>query len=191
MKALHLFDIEQVDEVVSPEKLVQTTLDSPASEVFTDFKAHRPLTVEGTTPAADALEMMKQEHVKMKIVVSPNNDFLGVISTIELTERLIVSEVAKGVQRHEVLVSDLMVSRDNLRAFDYEQLQHAKVKEVIQALKDNGLRHCLVVDREHHHIRGVISSSDIARKLRLPVQIDAVISFKSIFEAVRGYRYAS
>ncbi|WP_448212230.1 CBS domain-containing protein [Colwellia sp. MEBiC06753] len=191
MKTLNLFDIEQVDHIISPEKFIQTTLDSPATDVFTDFKNHRALVIEGNTSAAVALEMMKQEHVKMKIVISPSEEFLGVISTNELTERRIVSEVAKGTSRNDVLVSDLMVPRDELRAFEFKELHHAKVSEVIQALKDNGLRHCLVIDRSYHHIRGVISSSDIARKLHLPIEIDSVVSFKKIFEVVRGYRHAS
>ena len=38
MKNLHLFDLEKVDDIVSPEYFEQTTLNSPATEIFTDFK---------------------------------------------------------------------------------------------------------------------------------------------------------
>ena len=191
MKALHLFEIDHVDQIVSPENFVQTTLESPASEVFTDFKQHKALVVLANTPAPRALEMMMQEHVKMKVVLSTDGEFVGVISTNELTERKIVSEVAKGSLRDDVLVSDLMISRDSLKAFDFDELKKARVRDVIQSLKGNGLQHCLVVDHHLEQIRGVISSSDIARKLHLPIQIDNLVSFKKIFEAVRGYKHAS
>ncbi|WP_286232680.1 CBS domain-containing protein [Thalassotalea sediminis] len=190
MKALHLFDIEEVDHIISPENFSHTTLESPASKIFTDFKRAKALVIDADTTAAMALEMMMQEHVRMKIVVSELGDVLGVISANELTERRLVSEIAKGVTRNDVLVSDLMVPCRDLRAFDYQELRQSKVSDVIQALKDNGLRHCLVIDREHHHIRGVISSSDIARKLRLPLEISSEASFKHIFEVVRGYKQA-
>lgn len=191
MKSLSLFNLEQIDHIVSPDNFIQTTLNSMATEVFTDFKDHQALVIKSNTPAADALNLMIQEHVQMKIVVSANGDFLGVISTAELSERRIVSEVAKGIPRDEILVTDLMVARENLRAFEYQELCKAKVSDVIQALKDNGLRHCLVVDRHDHHIRGVISSSDIARKLRLPIAINSATSFNKIFEVVHGYKIAS
>lgn len=190
MKTLHLFDIEKVDHIISPEQLIQTELTSPATEIFTDFKKAKALVIDGNTSAIMALEMMMQEHVKMKIVLSETGEIAGVISANELTERKIVSEVAKGVLREEVLVTDLMVPCEQLRAFDFDQLTQSKVSDVIQTLKGNGLRHCLVIDRQQHHVRGVISASDIARKLRLPIEINREGSFKRIFEATRGYQHA-
>ena len=97
-----------------------------------------------------------------------------------------MTEVAKGTQRHEVLVNDLMISRSDLHAFDYNELQNSQVSDVVNALKNYRLRHCLVLDREHHHIRGVISSSDIARKLNLPIPLDihAKTSFSEIFDVI-------
>jgi len=41
---------------------------------------------------------------------------------------------------------------------------------------------CLVVDRKEHHIRGVISSSDVARKLHLPMRIDTKTTFNEVLE---------
>lgn len=186
MKKLHLFNLDLIDHIVSPEHFEKTTLASSAKAVFTDFKQHEALVIEGDTLATDVLNLMIKSHVKMKIVVSKNNDFMGIISTKELTERHIVAEVAKGSHRHEVLVSDLMISRDELNAFDYNELENAQVNDVVNALEHYRLRHCLVLDREHHHIRGVISSSDIARKLRLPISLDihAKTSFSEIFNVI-------
>ncbi|WP_206484399.1 CBS domain-containing protein [Thalassotalea sp. G2M2-11] len=186
MKNLQLFDLDLVDNVVSPELFEHTELDSPATKVFTDFKMHQPLVIEGDTLASDALLLMKKSHVKMKIVVSSNNDFLGIISTNELSEQSLIAETAKGKNRNEILVSDMMLPKLALHAFDFSEIENSTVNDVILTLKNYGLRHCLVVDRKHHHIRGVISTSDIARKLHLPIDLSIKTSFSEIFEVIHG-----
>ncbi|MGJ8692881.1 MAG: CBS domain-containing protein [Thalassotalea sp.] len=186
MKNLHLFDLEKVDDIVSPEYFEQTTINSPATEIFTDFKYNVPLKIEASTLAVDALNLMMKSHVQMKIVVSESDEFLGVISTIELTEQHIVKEVAKGTPRSEIEVADMMLPRRCLFVFDYQELKKSKVSDVILALEKNGLNHCLVVDRQSHQIRGVISSSDIARKLHLPIMLNNKNSFSRIFKVVNG-----
>lgn len=186
MRNLHLFDLDSIEHIVSPEHVEKTTLASPASTIFTDFKEFEALLVEKDTPAIDVLNLMIRSHVKMKIVVSKNNDFLGIISTKELTEQHIIAAITKGTERHEVLVSDLMITRENLHAFDYNEVESAQVTDIVKSLKNYSLQHCLVLDREQHHIRGVISSSDIARKLQLPIPIDihAKTSFCDIFNVI-------
>ena len=126
---------------------------------------------------------MMKEHVHMKIVVSPNEDFLGVITSNEVSEQNIMSKIAQGFTREDLLVSDVMILRASLHAFNFEELEKAKVYDVIEALKHYKVRHCLVLDKKHHHIRGVISSSDIARKLKLPIIIDLTTSFSKIFNS--------
>jgi CBS domain-containing protein len=184
MKKLQLFDLDLVDNIISPEDFNQTSLTSPATDIFTDFKKNEALTIDGETTAVDALALMAKTHVRMKIVVSKENDFIGIISTQELTERKIIAAVAKGSERHEILVSDLMLLRETLHAFDFKELETATVNDVVSALENYGLRHCLVLDQEHHHIRGVISTSDIARKLHLAIDIYAKTSFSQIFKVI-------
>ncbi len=186
MKNLHLFDLEKVDNIISPEYFEQATINSPATTIFTDFKAHIPLKIEANTRAIDALNLMIKSHVQMKIVISKTDEFLGIVSTKELTEQRIVSEVAKGTPRDEILVEEMMIPRQSLSVFDYQELERSKVCDVIFALEQNGLNHCLVVDRTEHQIRGVISSSDIARKLHLPIMLNDNNSFSRVFALVNG-----
>ncbi len=186
MKILHLFNLDLVDHVVTPELFEQTTLNSPAIKIFTDFKTHQPLVIDGDALASDTLNMMKKSHVQMKMVMSPDHDFLGIISTNELSEQTLLAQMSKGLQRDEILVTDMMVAKDALHAFDFQELKRSTVNDVVLALKSYGLRHCLVLDRKHHHIRGVISTSDIARKLHLPIDISIKTSFSDLFEVIHG-----
>jgi len=60
-------------------------------------------------------------------------------------------------------------------------VKKASISDVIDILQDNGEQHCLMIDREKHHIRGVFSASDISRKLHLPIDIQEKSSFYRVF----------
>lgn len=184
MKNLNLLTLGSVDRIVSPEDFKEITLQSPATTIFTDFKQFKPLIIEENTKAEDALRLMRKAHVHLKMVVNEHNDFVGVISSYDVSEQRIMHHINKGYARHDILVSDLMLPRDQLQAFSLSELANASVNDVINMLKQNGLRHCLVLDHKNHHIRGLISSSDIARKLHIPIEISSHITFAKIFKAV-------
>ncbi|MEM5528607.1 CBS domain-containing protein [Gammaproteobacteria bacterium AS21] len=186
MKKLALHNLELVDEIISPDQFIEMTLLSPATDFFTDFKLHKALVIDADTLATDALKLMQKTHVQMEIVVSEKSKFLGVISTRELTERHIMQKVFNGAVREEITVGDMMIHRNDLHAFSYTDIKKSNINDVINTLKNYGLRHCLVIDKENHHIRGVISASDIARKLQLPVEINTATSFSRIFEKVQA-----
>lgn len=184
MKNLKLTTVETVDHIVKPDDFEAITLDSPATKIFTDFKEFSPLVIDESTKATDALHMMLKAHVHLKIVISEKGDFLGIVSSIDVSERHIMQATRTGLSRDEVLVSDLMVPRSELMAFNIAELERATVNDVVHTLKQNGLRHSLVMDVANHYIRGIISSSDIARQLHIPLEISNNITFAKIFEAV-------
>lgn len=183
MKNLNLFAIDTIDQLVNPEDFKEITLQSPATAIFTDFKLFKPLIIDENTKAIDAMKLMRKAHVRMKIVMSDKKEFIGIISSSDICEQRIINEVTKGHGRDEILVTDLMQPKADLNFFDFNELKQATVNDVIEALKLNGLKHCLVVDRDKHHIRGLISSSDIARKLHISIEIGNV-SFAQLFNAI-------
>lgn len=184
MKKLHLVNLAATDNIITPEQFEEINLESPAVKIFTDFKDHKALMIEGDTQAITALELMLKTHVRMNIVVSQDNDFIGIISTNELSEQHIVAKLSKGIKREDILVKDLMIPKSDFHAFDYSELLTASVSDVVSTLENYQLRHCLVLDRESHHIRGVISSSDIARKLHMRLDLNIAQSFGSIYDVV-------
>lgn len=184
MKKLHLVNLAATDKIISPEQFEEINLQSPAIKIFTDFKVHKALMIDGDTMAVTALQLMLKTHVRMNIVISENSDFIGIISTNELSEQHIVAKLSKGVSREDVLVKDLMIPKSDFHAFDYNELLHASVGDVVSTLENYQLRHCLVLDRESHHIRGVISSSDIARKLHMNMDLNVKQSFGSVYDVV-------
>jgi CBS domain containing-hemolysin-like protein len=184
MRRFHLYPVESVDELAHPEFSNSITLDSPALSVMTDFKYHEPL-VAGVNDRASYIEQsMQRSHVRMKLVVNHDNQFIGLISLDDLNAQEMLKRVGKGVSREDLSAVDFMRHKDSLKALDYHELRQATVRDLVQTLKDNEHQHYLVVDRKEHKIRGVISASDLARKLQLDININTRSSFVSVYSAL-------
>lgn len=181
MKKLQMFSLDNVDHLVRPDEVEMVTIQSPALLIFTDFNKTQPLMIDAQTKATEAEHEMRKAHVKLKFVVDASLEMIGVVSFHDLSSEAVVKIVASGVSRGELLVTDLMRKRSSLRSIDIADLEEATVGDVIHTLQENGEQHCLVIDRSKHHIRGLISASDIARRLHLPVIIEQTPTFASIF----------
>ncbi len=184
MKSLNLYNTDEIDELAQPTETREITTDSPAMEVFTDFNEHRPLVLDATTLAVEAERLMQMAHVRLKFVVDKNNHFLGVVSLDDLNNQEIVKKTSQGFNRDELSITDFMRSRHELKAFDYAEVSRVKINDIVKALKDSGHQHCLVIDHEKHKIRGIFSASDMARKLRLPINIENRSSFAHVFKVL-------
>lgn len=184
MQNITLFPVDRVAHMVQPEEFNDLHMHSPAIEFFTDFKKHRPLTIEGSTLAVDVEMLMRKAHVRMKLVVDADNEFIGTISTEDLSEQYFMIRIANGERLDEITVSDMMCPKDSILALDLEQLERSSISDIIETLKRSGQQHCLVVDRSHDHIRGLISASDVARRLHMPIKIERVPTFVDIFRSI-------
>ncbi|MCC2617135.1 CBS domain-containing protein [Aestuariibacter halophilus] len=180
MHALPLYNTETIDKLAWPQHQAHLSLSSSALTIFTDFKRQMPLVVDRHMKAVELERLMKQSHVKMKLVLDEQGQFIGIVSLADLSEQEIMKHIAKGIAREDLVVEDFMQPKAKLMCFDYHQLVRSTVGDIVQTLKDSGQHHCLVLDRKHHEIRGVISVSDVARTLRLPLDIQARPSFAEL-----------
>jgi CBS domain containing-hemolysin-like protein len=131
---------------------------------------------------------MKQPHVKMKLVVNDAGQFIGLIGLNDISEEAIIKKVSMGEPRSELIVRDFMHHRELLKSFDYNELTRASVSDVLLAQKNNHQQHCLVIDRDRHEIRGLISARDVSRLLYRSVDIDKHLSFEALFEDMLASR---
>lgn len=185
MREINLFTVSRIAHLVRPDEFHELTLSSPALEFFTDFKKHVPLTIEGSMPADHVETLMRKAHVKLKLVVDADNEFIGTISLDDLNEQHFMTQIAKGYARNEIVVTDLMQPKADIMALSLAALEDASISDVIRTLQLKGQQHCLVVDHSGSQIRGLISASDVARRLRIPIQIEHVPTFVDIFSSVR------
>jgi DeoR family transcriptional regulator, catabolite repression regulator len=182
MKKLPLVNLTAVDNILSPEHDENISLSSSAMSVFTDFKYQKAPVIEADTSATQALQLMQKSHIRMNVAISNEEDFLGIISTHEISEQNIIARLSKGIHREDILVKDLMIPKFQLHAFELNDLVNATVGDIVSTLANYRLRHCVVLDKYNHHIRGVISSSDIASKLQMNACIENACSFNTIYE---------
>lgn len=184
MKSLHLYETHAIDQLVRPEEARSISVTSSACEVITDFTKTQPLMLLSSASAVEAEQLMRKTHVRLKLVIDDNACFLGVVGLEDLNSQEVIKKLAAGFTREDLTVADFMRPRSALRAFDINELERSTIADVVQALKSSGYQHCLVVDRKRHSIRGVISASDIARKLNLPLDLSCASNFAAIFAAL-------
>ena len=184
MTALTLHSVETSDHLVSPEEFSDVGLRSPALAVFTDFRRHDPMVIDGSTRAADAALLMRQSHTRLQIVVDGNGEFIGTVTQDDLSEATLLGRVAAGHDRHAIRVAELMKPRHEIQALSLDDLQRATVKDLIDTLKRSGEQHCLVVDSDAHTIRGLIAASDVEKRLHMGLHVGEAPTFAEIFSAV-------
>lgn len=184
MHSLPLHKPEAIDKLVWPDDPMEVSLESAALSVMTDFKKHTPLTVAFNVRASDLENLMRQAHVKMKLVLDHNDQFMGIVSVSDLTEQNRIQKAARGIPKDEQRAIDFMQPKDQLQAFEYTDLEKSTVGDVVETLKESGRHHCLVIDSKAHEIRGVISVSDIARILRIPLDIQTQPTFCALSRVI-------
>ncbi|PKI02005.1 CBS domain-containing protein [Glaciecola sp. 33A] len=182
MKNLTLYNTESIDELVWPDENISISKNTPALSILTDFHHNLPRVIGTNVKAIDVEAMMKRAHVRMKLVVDDNNKFVGLIGLQDLSEENVLKKVNKNTHRDELLVSDFMHPRESLKCFDYEELTNASVSDVLETQRNNHQQHCLVIDRERHQIRGLISARDVARLINRSFDIEKHLSFEALFK---------
>lgn len=181
MKTLTYVTTKSVNELTWPEVNHNLGLYSPALRVLTDFKETTPRLIEPNVRADVLLDIMKKEHVRMKLVVDSKNHFLGVVSLEDLSDEAFVKQVAKGYVRNELLVIDLMRSKDELIALSYKSLCSCDIESLIYSQKNNPFQHLLVIDETTKAIRGIVSANDIVRQLELSIDVSTSTSFEKLY----------
>lgn len=187
MKNLPVYAVDAIDYLVQPDEFDDVSPESPALMILTDFKNHRPHVVEAYIPATEAAESMLQEKVYVKLVINKQNEFIGLVSYEDLSEQsILLTQVAQGVAHEDVLVSDLMHARESINAINFDDLQRCTVGDIIYTLQRHGEQYFIVVDRTQHHIRGVVASSEISRRLHSPIPVEKHLSLVDLLSAVRN-----
>jgi CBS domain-containing protein len=185
MNSLKLMATDAVDHLVCPEEFNDIDIHSPALTIFTDFKQYPPSIIESAMPAVEAESLMHKFHIQLALVVDSSRELVGTISSSQLSDQQLIPLISRGNRREEILVRELMLTRSSVKVLRLSELQDASIGDVVDVLKQHGEQHCLVVDGEKHHIRGLISISDIARRLHVPICITRPLTFAEVFKALK------
>jgi CBS domain-containing protein len=185
-KELPTVSTAAIRQIEQPSTTVTPSMHSLAKEVFTDFTMQTPMMLEQHTGIDDAREMMRRTHSRLKLVIDAQETFRGVIALEDLVSAKVMTEMKNhGLRRHELTVAHVMTPRSALRAVDSRDFATATIGDVLATMKKYGEQHVLVVDIQRGAIRGIVSASDIARKMHVPITIsERANTFSDIYRAV-------
>jgi len=173
------------------ERLLSGTvgLDSPALEVMTDLRRVKVVTIEASASLEEALNRMIFAGVRMLMVTDAEDAVVGVITSRDLTgEKPVEFATRERVTRDAIRVQHIMTRRDEMEALSMEDVDRARVGDVVETLRAAGRQHAVVVERAEIGsamvIRGIFSITRIGRQLGVQIEpIGRVQSFAEL-EAV-------
>ena len=168
----------------------RVTVASPALEVMTDFARVDAVRIAPNLPIDAAHERMKSAGVRLLFVTNPSDELLGVITSHDIEgEKPVRFQHDVGVSRSEVLVRDIMTTREALEVLTLDDVQRARVGEVVATLSHMGRQHALVVERSgaRERICGMFSASRVGRQLGIALEVGEIAhTFAEIGAALRS-----
>lgn len=178
--ALPVSPLQKGASFIKPRQNMPETvrLDDPAVNVMTDFSIVTAYTIFPLETIEDARSKMIHRGVRLLLVVDEVNHILGLITSTDLTsEKPIQIIQTQGIRHNDVLVKDIMTPRERLEVLCMDDVQKARVGDVVKTLQNHGRQHALVVDRlpdRAQTLRGMFSASMLGRMLGTPLHTMAV-----------------
>ena len=167
-------------------------LDSPAVMTMTDLRQVSALTVEPNVSIDWALARMREGGVRLLLVVSHENEVLGLITSTDIQGEKPLRLLREVNLRHsEIRVRDVMVPRDQLEFVEYQDILKAAVGNVLETLRRTGRRHALVLDFDRRvgtqAVRGIFSATRLAQQLGINFEpVDVATTFAEVELAINA-----
>lgn len=152
--------------IFQPASPNPVTLDSPASEVMTDLRKIHAAVIAPSITMEVANTYMMQRGVRTLLVMNDDNSLAGIITASDiLGEKPMRFIQERGVKHNEILVVDMMTPLEKLEAIPLEELEHAKVGNIVASLRESGRLHALVIEHDSCKICGIFSWTQIEKQL--------------------------
>ena len=146
--------------------LERVTLDDPAFSVLTDLTQVTPATIGPDRSIDHANAMMLERRVRLLFVVGGDRFVSGVITATDLLgEKPMRFVQERGGARSDVLVSDIMTPFERMDAIDMQDVAQMRVGHIVATLKSVRRQHLLAADEGGRRLRGLFSTSRIAKQL--------------------------
>jgi CBS-domain-containing membrane protein len=173
-----------------PERI---ELDEPAVHCMTDFRQVTAVTTDMTKTIDDALERMRKRRVRLLLVTNEEGNVFGLITARDIQGKKPVTLAQKlGYTPQELVVRDLMTLKGRLEVLQYEDVESAKVGNIVATLRESGRQHALVVDNDPGQggrlaVRGLISLAQIGRQMGLDLDTaERATTFAELEAALRS-----
>lgn len=175
-RALETVNLAQASAFVNPPQPT-LSLDSSASIFMTDFHKVHPVVVNRKKSVNGALGLMKRAYVRSLVVTDRNDsDFSGIITATDINGGKVLAYMASNQvkNRHEVLVEHVMINKEHIHGLDYEKVASSSIGDILETIKHLNEQHVMVVEKSltSFSVRGLFSTTDIAKALRIKFEIE-------------------
>ncbi|HEX5314591.1 MAG TPA: CBS domain-containing protein [Gammaproteobacteria bacterium] len=151
----------------------RATPDDPATNVMTDLRRHRAVSIQEFETLTAAERRMIGAGVRLLLVVNPNGEITGVVTYRDLTgTRALAAATRERIAHADLAVGLVMTPAAQTEALDYSALKHARVRDVLELLGKEGRQHTLVTETTEGRtvLRGIFSTTQIGRQLGVPIE---------------------
>lgn len=184
--------INQPVSVLSPPQQHEAVIneESPAICGMTDLTQIRPLMIDPFATLVHANERMINYGVRMLFVTQAQQQMIGIITASDiLGEKPVQYMHEVGCTHADILVQDIMMPASSLEALNLADVEHSRIGDVIETLRNSGRQHALVVetdtDARIEHVCGIFSTAHISRLMHARVEVSEVAtSFAAIQSAL-------
>lgn len=187
---LKTLSLSQFGSVAASSQSESVDLDSPARLVV-DFLSQQSLTLRPDVGIDAALAAMREVQLRAALVTEREaGDLLGIVTLADLESRKVLSlATSSGLAREDLSIGDLMTPKAELKGVPLSAIETSRVGDLLQTLKHEGQSQMLVVEPDSQRICGLISASDIARRLQMPVAITRrATSFRALVDVISAGR---
>ena len=173
----------RVAEPVAPGRV---TFDDPAFAVMTDLRQVSAATTRPEETIDQAHAIMIRRGVRLLFVLQPGGSIAGIITATDLLgEKPVRFRQERGVAHAEILVEDIMTPASMLEALSLMDVAQMRVGHIVATLQAVGRRHLIVAEEGGQRVRGIFSTSQLARQLGMEVQtFEVARSFADIEAAL-------
>ena len=164
--ALPLSPLAVAARLPDAELLERVTLDDPAFSVLTDLTQVTPATIGPERSIDYAHAMMLERRVRLLFVMGDGRFVGGVITATDLLgEKPMRFVQERGGTRSDILVADIMTPFDRLEAISMQDVAQMRVGHIVATLKAVRRQHLMAADEGGRRVRGLFSTSRIAKQL--------------------------
>ncbi len=149
-------------------------LSDPAISVMTDLSKVSVVSVRARTSMDKANAKMIRYGVRLLLVLDDNDQVAGLLTATDvLGEKPMRFLQNMGGTHADIMVRDIMTAQRELEVLKIEDVQNARVGQIVASLKKSHRQHALVVDEGadgKQAVCGLFSITQIARQLGAQIQ---------------------
>lgn len=163
------------------------SMTNPAIDVMTDLAQAAPFSISATASIDEANDRMITYGVRLLFVSDGQDNLVGLITASDVLGEKPMQYIAEhGGTRDDIFTQDIMTTTEHIDVLDMTDVETAYVGDIVETIKDTRRQHLLVVETtaadSKEVIRGIFSTSQIARQLGIEIDLTDQASTFAEFE---------